>query len=175
MRLDSRWLYLGDTLSAADAAVVVYRAFPGAWFLQHEADTIGPFEDREILRAVRVACTPTIDGCELGSHKLAVSELAPRRRARPGPRWVAVAERDLPPAVTTYDHAALEPVSGCCSTFERLATILPDGSLAWEDFVRSRPAATGRLRSAWNAHPAGSLLFAPSDALELGLTIVDLP
>lgn len=171
--LDSRWLYLGDPVSATEAAVTVYRAFPGAWFLHHDGESIGPFEDRTILRALRVACTPTIDGCELGPHKLAVTELAPRRTATPGPRWVAVTERDLPPSVTAYDHAALEPVEGCCSTFDQMPTIIPDDSLAWEDFMSSRPAVTGRLGAAWNAHPAGSLVFAHEEGL--GLVVVDLP
>ena len=97
MRLDTRWLYLGDTLRASDAGVVVYRAFPGAWFLRHGDENIGPFGDGTILRALRVGCTPTIDGCEKGPHKLSVTDLlAPRRRASPGPRWRESDEAALP-------------------------------------------------------------------------------
>lgn len=175
MRLAERWPCTGDTMPAIECGIAAYRAHPDAWWIVVEHEMIGPFDARSILRAVRVACTPIPDGCERFGSILAVSEFRPRRPLRKGPRWRAFDENELPISVTVYDRAALAPVSGCVTTFDALPQVAWDASNHWQPFLDQRPARGGRLTKAWNAHPAGSLLFAEASGLGAGFTIVDAP
>lgn len=155
--------------------MVLYRAFPNQWWLAHGGFGIGPFDDRTILRASRVACTPTIDGCELVSTKLGVTELSPRRKLERGRRWQELDPTELPASVTAYEREGLEPVSGCCTTFDAMPKVAWCPIDDWQVYLDAPPARSGRLRNGWNAHPAGSIVFAATSWLEDGLVIVDLP
>jgi hypothetical protein len=172
MRPNERWIWLGDTRSAADAGVDVFRAYPGCWFIAYGAEAFGPFDDRLILRATRMACTPCIDGCELGPSQLGARNLSPRRRLQRERSWQVVAEQDLPPSVTAYDRGALEPIKGCCTTFDAMPDVVWGDREGWETYVDDEPDRGGTLRLAWNAHPAGSLVFAKRLPTE-GLVVVD--
>jgi hypothetical protein len=172
--LNERWLWLGEAISPVDAGVAVYEAYRGSWWLTVGGEMIGPFDDRSILRALRVACTPTIDGCERGPTQLGVNGLTPRRPLRRGPRWRPASEEELPASVTTYVREALEPVSGCCSVSDAMPTARWTSAEAWEGYVDEAPSRVGRLTREWNAHPAGCLLLAPASTLDAGFTVVDL-
>jgi hypothetical protein len=174
MRLNERWLWLGDTLSVRDAGVAVFRAHPGSWWIVTGDEMIGTLDDQSILRAARVACTPTIDGCERGPTKLGITELSPRHPLRRGPRWREVSEAELPPSITVYDQRGLAPVSGCCTTSDSMPEVTWSGIEGWQAYLEERPACGGVLAATWNAHPRGSLVFSPSSALTLGFTVVDL-
>ncbi|MCC6751704.1 MAG: hypothetical protein IT371_28890 [Deltaproteobacteria bacterium] len=175
MRLDERWLWLGEAVSARDAGVTIFQAHPGAWWIAVAAEMIGPFGDRCILRAVRVACSPTIDGCERGPAKLGVSELVPRQPLRRGPAWQEHPEAQLPPSVTTYDRRALDPVVGCCTTDDAPPKVTWGEAGGWDEYLDARPARGGALAAGWNAHPPGALIYALGMVLESGFVIVDLP
>lgn len=175
MRLNERWLWLGDKISSTDAGLAIFRAYPGTWWLVNADEMIGPFADQSILRAVRIACTPTIDGCECGPAKLGVKDLLPRRPLEKGPRWLPVHEDKLPPSVTRYDLESLKPVSGCRTTFATLPKVRWEAPSGWEFYIEELPKRGGLLTADWNAHPAGSLLFTQELALESGFTIVDIP
>ena len=45
VRIDERWLWLGDTVSSADAGLTILRAHPGAWWLVVGDEMIGPLAD----------------------------------------------------------------------------------------------------------------------------------
>lgn len=173
MELNERWLCLGEALSTADAGLSVYLAFPGAWWIAIDREMIGPFGDRSILRAVRIACTPTIDGCELGPRKLGVNDLSPRRPLARGPRWRQIFDDQLPSSVTRYDRHGLEPISGCSTIFDAMPNVSWGTVDGWERYLDQRPVRGGSLVSDWNAHPAGSLLFTREPALDGGFTIVE--
>lgn len=175
MQLNERWLCLGETVSPADAGLTIFRAFPGSWWIASGEVMIGPFDDRTILRAVRVACTPTIDGCERGPTKLGVAELSPRRRLQRGPKWQAIGEGELPTSVTAYDCQSLKPVSGCCTTFDALPKVAWGTADKWEAYFEELPTRGGRLASVWNAHPAGSLVFTREFELKAGFVVVEFP
>lgn len=175
MRLNEHWLWLGDPATPAEAGLTIFRAYPGSWWIAVVEEMIGPFEDRSILRAVRVACTPTIDGCELGPNEFGVIELSPRQPLQRGPKWQPVSQDELPQSVTEYDHSALEPVSGCCTTSDAIPQVVWRTTDQWEKYTDESPERSGRLASGWNAHPEGSLLFARGQTLEAGFVIVDLP
>jgi hypothetical protein len=174
VRIDERWLWLGDTLASADAGITILRAYPGAYWIVVGQEMLGAYDDNVILRTVRVACTPTIDGCELGPWKLGIADLGPRRRLNRNPTWVPVREDELPPSTTAYDRERLEPISGCCTRDGSMPKIGWGPIDDWQAYVESAPAHAGRLLARWNAHPAGSLVFADSTALAEGFTIIDL-
>ena len=121
-----------------------------------------------------MACTPCIDGCELGPSQLGVRGLSPRRPFRRERSWQALAETDLPPSVTAYDHDALEPIKGCCTTFDAMPDVAWGNQSGWQTYLDDEPGRGGLLRSAWNAHPVGSLVFASKMPSEW-LVVVDLP
>ena len=175
MHLNDRWIWLGERHPLEETGVAIFRLYPGCWQLAYGSEALGPFEDRSILRAARIACTPCIDGCELGPSQLGIRELSsPRRPLRRGPHWQQFVEGDLPQSVTLYDKAALEPVRGCCTTFEAMPKVVWQSIDGWESYVDSEPVRGGQLRSAWNAHPPGSLLLGGNE-LAVGFAIVDLP
>jgi len=162
-------------VSWADASVTVYRAYPGCWWVTVDGEMLGPFEDRNILRAVRIACTPTIDGCELGPTKLGLVDLAPRRALKRGAKWQQTREDELPPSVTSYDGDALVPVAGCCTVSEDMPKVTWGSLEGWQEHLDARPERAGHLAAAWNAHPKGSLLFTSEPSLEDGFVVTDLP
>ncbi len=160
---NERWIWLGDRVSAVEAGVRIYRAHPGAWWLVVGGEMAGPYDDGSVLRAMRAACTPTMDGCELGPTKPGFAEL-PKIPLQRGPGWSEASEHELPSSATTYSVRALEPVSGCCTTFDTLPRV------HWEEPAR------GRLLSDWNAHPAGSLLVPQEPGTpHAGFTVIDVP
>lgn len=175
MLLNERWLWLGETGSADECGITVFRAHPGAWWIVADGEMIGQLDDRSVLRALRIACTPAIDGCERGPTKLGVADLAPRRPFHRGQHWQSVGENDLPPSVTTYDSKALEPVTGCCTTFDAMPEVAWTSIEGWDAFLEERPARGGRLSAGWNAHPAGCLVFVHGVELESGFVVVDVP
>lgn len=162
-------------MSLDEAGVVVYRAFHGQWWVAQEGSMIGPFGDAAILRASRVACTPTIDGCELGPYQLGIREMSPKVPLRRGPRWQEVSLAQLPPSLTRYDRERLEPVSGCCTRFEAMPEVGWDSVDDWPSRLDPLSGRSGRLRTSWNAHPEGSIIVAPTQTLAEALVIVDLP
>ena len=135
----------------------------------------GPFDDACILRALRIACTPVIDGCEKGPGKSGFVELEKRRPLKPRPKQYERAEDELPPSITAYDEAGLEPAMGCCTTFDAPPRVTWGTTEGWQSFLDSEPAHAGVLRTAWNAHPSGSLVFCNDETTFEGLTVVDLP
>ncbi len=175
MRLNEHWLWLGPRVALSEAGVTVFRAFPGAWWIADGDEMLGAFDDRSILRAVRVACTPTIDGCEKGPHKFGIAELSSRRPLRRGPKWQIVAEADLPDSVTEYDRSALEPVRGCCTVSEAVPKIAESPISAWDQYIAQCPTSGGKLAATWNAHPKGSPVFLRGHSLDTGFVVVDLP
>lgn len=175
MRIDERWLWLGPTLSLEEAGVQVQRAFRDQWWLTHGELVAGPFEDATILRASRVACTPTIDGCELGPHTLGIRSMSSTRTLRRGPRWQELGRAQLPASLTRYDRERLGPVSGCCTSFEAMPEVAWGPIDDWPSPLAPQPGRHGRLRASWNAHPAGSIVVAPGPTLAEALVIVDIP
>ena len=175
MRLNERWIWVGDTSSPADAGITIYVDFPGQWWLARGGELAGPFEDSQILRALRVACTPVMDGCEKGPGKSGFLELAGRRALKPRPRQSARGADDLPPSISIYDQAGLEPVSGCCTRFDSAPPVVWGAMEGWEAFRDQKPAYAGLLSSPWNAHPQGSPVYCEDKTTFSGLTIVDLP
>jgi len=176
MELNERWLWLGDTLPLAESGVTLFRAYPGAWWLSFGSAMVGTFDARTVLRAVRVACTPTIDGCEHGPHKLAVHDLSPRRTVPRRKSWSVVTEPDLPPSITFYDREGLEPISGCKTTFDAFPRVEWEPIAAPAAYAEELTGESGRLLGTWNVHPRGSLIFTSDPAsLESGFAIVDLP
>ena len=134
----------------------------------------GPFDDRCVLRALRVACTPVVDGCERGPAKSGFLELENRRPLKRRPKSYERAESELPPSVTTYDKEDLKPVTGCCTTFDEAPGVAWGTPVGWESFLGSERADGGILVRTWNAHPARSLVFCSDKASFAGLAIVDL-
>jgi hypothetical protein len=175
VRLNERWIWVGDTTSPDDASIVVYADFPGQWWLTRGSEMAGPFDDVCILRALRVACTPVIDGCEKGPGKSGFLELENRRLLKPRPKQYERAEDELPPSITVYDEEGLEPAIGCCTTFDAPPRVTWGTTEGWESFLDSKPAYAGVLKTAWNAHPNGSLVFCNDKTTFAGLTVVDLP
>jgi hypothetical protein len=174
VRLNERWIWVGDTASAKDAGVVVFADFPGQWWLARGAEMVGPLDDRCVLRALRVACTPVIDGCELGPGKSGFLELEKRRPLKARPRHYERAENELPPSVTIYDEEGLEPAIGCCTKFDAPPSVVWGTTGNWESFLESEPAHAGVLEKSWNAHPKGSLVFCDDKTTFAGLAVVDL-
>lgn len=173
MRPDERWLWLGDTLPPADALVAIWRAYPGCYFISHASMTSGPYGDDTVLRAVRVACTPTIDGCEKGPHRLGFAALEDLRPIDRGPKWQEVYVDELPDSTTRYDADALEPVSGCCTTDDskpRVAWQRPQDESVPTEFDHR---VTGILTRSWNAHPQGSVVLANDENLTGAFAVVD--
>jgi hypothetical protein len=174
VRLNQRWIWVGDTTSALDAGVVIYADFPGQWWLAQVSEMAGPFDDRCVLRALRVTCTPVIDGCEKGPAKSGFLELENRRPLKARPKRYERSESVLPPSVTVYDEAGLEPAVGCCTTFDAPPRVVWRTPVGWESLLDREPACGGVLESAWNAHPKGSLVYREDKKTLAGLTVVDL-
>jgi len=174
MRPDERWLWLDDTLPPTDASVTIWRSYPGCYFISHGSMMSGPYDDGTVLRAVRVACTPTIDGCEKGPHRLGFAALEDLRPIERGPKWQQVTIDDLPASTTRYDADSLEPVSGCCTADDSQPRVdwqrTEDGA-AWRE-VDHR--IQGVLTRGWNAHPRGSVVLANDESLTDGFAIVDV-
>ncbi len=175
MRLNERWIWVDETTSAKEAGVVVYMDFPGQWWLARHAEMAGPYDDRCILRALRVACTPVIQGCERGPPKSGFLELEKRRPLKPRPKHFERAEADLPASVTLYDEEGFKPIAGCCTKFDAPPSVAWRATEGWESFLESEPACAGDLKGTWNAHPKGSVVFCDDKKTFTGLTIVDLP
>ena len=172
MQLNERWIWLGERVPPAELGLRIYLAHPGCWWLVTGNEMSGPFDDRSVLRAVRAACTPTLDGCELGPTRPGLAAL-PKQPVRKGPGWTEVSERAVPSSVTVYSAHALQPVTGCCTTFESLPKVSWDESLQPQVYGLA-PARSGRLLADWNAHPTGLLLFAmDEERLDKGFAIVD--
>ncbi len=174
VRLNERWIWVGDTASARDAGVVVYADFPGQWWLARGSEMAGPFDDRCVLRALRVACTPVIDGCEKAPGKSGFLELERRRALKPRPRRCERLESELPPSVTIYDDEGLRPAIGCCTTFDAPPDVAWGTTAGWESFLESEPGHAGVFERTWNAHPKGSLAFCDDKTTFTGLAVVDV-
>ena len=171
MRPDERWLWLDDTLPPTDAFVTIWRAYPGCYFISHGSMMSGPYDDGAVLRAVRVACTPTIDACEKGPHRLGFAALEDLRPIERGPNWQEVAIDDLPASTSLYGRDSLEPVSGCCTTDDSRPTVeWQHGGASTEVDHRIK----GVLTRSWNAHPHGSVVLANDENLTDGFAIVDV-
>ena len=134
----------------------------------------GPFDNSHILRALRVACTPVMDGCEKGPAKSGFLELENRRALKPRPRHYEQAADDLPPNISVYDKEGLEPAVGCCTRFDSPPPVVWGPIDGWESFLDEEPAYAGILKTTWNAHPKDSLVYSKDKTTFLGLTIVDL-
>jgi hypothetical protein len=175
VRLNERWIWVGDTTSADDAGIVIYADFPGQWWLARGSEMAGPFDDRCVLRALRVACTPVIDGCEKGPGKSGFLELEERRPLKSRPKQYERTENELPPSTTVYDEEGLKPAVGCCTTFDAPPRVVWRTTEDWESFLDGgEPAYGGVLDRTWNAHPRGSLVFCGNKTTFAGLAIVDL-
>lgn len=175
MRLGERWIWVGDTTSAEQAGVVVYFDHPGQWWLARDTEMAGPFGDGQILRALRIACTPVIDGCEKGPPKSGFLELENRRAHKARPRQYERAAHELLPSVTAYDAQGLEPAVGCCTRFDALPRVAWGPIAGWDAYRDRAPAHAGVLERSWNAHPRGSLVFCNDEDTLAELTVVDLP
>jgi hypothetical protein len=175
VRLNERWIWVGDTTSSDEAGITVYVDFPGQWWLARGSEMAGPFDDSCILRALRVSCTPVIDGCEKGPGKSGFLELENRRLLKPRPKPYERAEDEVPPSTTAYDEDGLKPAIGCCSIFDAPPRVIWETSEGWESFMDSKPAFAGILEATWNAHPKGSRVFCNDKTTFAGLTVIDLP
>jgi hypothetical protein len=168
--LSERWLFLGPFhKERADELLIRLRG--DEYWLCRGAEALGPFGGRQVVRAYRVALTPVIDGCELGSLQLAFDQLAPTR-----PRWkngLLVAPADLPPSVTMYDAAALAPCRGCCTVFDAPPPVQWEPHLlAPVDLGRSY-AHGGRMTRPWNAHFEGALVFTDDRTMTSELVVIE--
>ena len=175
MRIDERWLWLGETLSPVDASVVIWLSHPGCYFISSGLLMAGPWTETSILRAVRVACTPTLDGCEVGPHRRGFDALEDLRPLHRGPRWQVVTEKELPPSLTRYEPSALEPVSGCCTIDDSVPEVSWSGESTAAVFAPESMPLSGRLSRAWNAHPPTSMVLAHDEGLRQPFVIMDLP
>jgi hypothetical protein len=175
MLLNERWIWIGEPLPFAESGITIFRLYPGSWMLAYGSEALGPFDDRTILRATRIACTPCIDGCELGPPQAGVRALScARRPLRREARWREILLGELPVSVTVYDSVALEPVRGCCTTFAAMPKVGTNADDTWQAHMGSTTARGHHLLATWNAHPAGSVIVAEGD-LEAGFAVVDLP
>jgi hypothetical protein len=168
-------LWLGETRAPADAGVTVWRAHPGSYFVSCGSSMAGPFNDDNVLRVVRIACTPTIDGCEKGPHQLGFSDFDELRPLRRGARWQAVRAAELPPSITRYDPRALEPIAGCCTTDDSTPMVSWTNPPEARAFLQEPMHLSGLLTRPWNAHPQGSLVVASDKSLHEDFAIADLP
>lgn len=170
---NERWAWQDGWGWERDASVTAYRAFANTWFLVRGSEMLGPYGDKEILRMLRIASCPCVDGCQLGPPGLgwyAVGEPRPSRREH---YWVATPQEELPPSVTRYQAEGLEPVGCCCSNFDSWPRLV-SGQPQWELYIEDEPPLWGYLEQSWNAHPAGSLVMT-QEPMERGLTILDWP
>jgi hypothetical protein len=170
VHLDERWPWVRDTISAVELGIDIHREHPKAWWIVVGAEMFGPFDDRAILRAVRIACTPMIDGCSRGPTTFGLYDLEPRRPLRRAPSWQPVRQDELPPSVTTYGPAAVAPPND-----DVLPRVDWSAGEDWTPYLAEAPGCAGRLATRWNVHPAGSLVFSDTPELAGGLVVVDLP
>lgn len=168
-----RWAWHDGWGWGRDTSIEAYRASPNQWFLVRQQEQLGPYGDDLILRMLRLASCPCVDGCQLGPPGLGWRELGQARPGGPLHYWVATPESELPPSQSHYDASGLEPVGCCCSTFDSMPQLM-NGEPLWSLFVKEEPALWGYLRQSWNAHPAGSLVLT-QDPMEHGMCIVDWP
>jgi hypothetical protein len=175
VRLNERWTWTGDTISPDESGIVIWCDWPGHWWLVLGSEMVGPFDDSCILRALRVANTPVIDGCELGPSQLGWFELENRRALSQRRNASVRHQADLPPSTTSYDEEGLAAVVGCCSRFDSPPHVNWNGIDDWQPFRETPPSHAGTLERAWNAHPAGSLVFCDDTETLAGLTLIDLP
>jgi hypothetical protein len=145
VRLNERWIWVGERTSAEDASITVYADFPGQWWLAQGREMAGPFDDSRILRALRVACSPVMDGCEKGPAKSGFLELEDRRALKPRPKQSERAADDLPPSISVYDREVFEPAIGCCTRFDSPPPVVWGPIDAWESFLDEKPAYGGSL------------------------------
>lgn len=126
----------------------------------------GPYDKDTVRRAVAMACTPTIDGCENGPHRLGFAAFDNLQQRERGPGWQEVTLEELPPSTTLYAAAALEPIRGCCTVDEAIPVVDWSGAFEEQRWV-------GRLKNVWNAHPKGSLILSRHKTLEDRFSVVD--
>ena len=172
VQANERYIWFDLWGSPRDESIEAYRAFKGCWFLVRGDEMIGPYQDESILRAYRMAGTLCINGCELGPGMPGWFVLGQARALRRHPKWTRLEEDELPPSLTHYEPCGLEPVGGCCTTFDSWPRLVP-GPPLWSDFTDQEPELWGYLKQSWNAHPAGSLVLT-QDPMELGMSIIDL-
>ena len=175
MLLNKRWIWLDELTCSDELDFAIFRLYPGSWMLAYAQESLGPFDTRQILRAARMACTPCIDGCELGPSQLGARALScARRPLQRKPSWQKVTIRELPVSVTIYERSALDPLRGCCTTFASMPNVAWTNEGPWKVHAELPTARGGNLLAPWNAHPAGSVVVADAD-LVAGFTVVDLP
>jgi hypothetical protein len=175
MCLNERWIWKGDTLRAEEVGVEVYSAYPGSWWIVYDEKMWGPYGDNNILRAVRVSCTPTIDGCELSPPQWGIDAMAPGKPLAKGKRWQQISVHELPPSITKYTRDSLEPVEGCCSRFDSMPRVNWIELTHWKKFIKDRPEREGILDVEWNAHPENAYIFAHGSTLDEGFVIGEMP
>lgn len=147
----------------------------------------GPFHPSDVLRALRLANTNVPDGCERVAWQSGIA-LFERTELPSHPNdWSRLEPAWLTPSVTRYSASDANPDHDetCCAPARdtpridwrksangagaELVTLI--GELH-PDLVLSHH---GSLRREWNAHPAGSLVFAPRPELSAAFLVVDLP
>jgi len=152
--------------------------------LRHAPPTraAGPFERADAVRALRLANVEIPDGCELGPWQDGVGFFPVARLPEPAPDGFPIDPHSLEPSITPYVAEDIEDsgVRGCCAAPSYppkvkwdARRIAPEG--IYVRFPTLRPARVGSLTRMWNAHPSGSLVFAPSGALVGGFFVADLP
>ncbi len=144
MQLDRLWPVAGDTASPRDAGVEVYEEHPDCFWLVRHGEMRGPFDRRSILRALRVACTPLIDGCELGPSKSGFFDLPGPHPFNPRLTQSFRDPSELPESMTRYTASVTSVTKGA------------DGEII--------------LARSWNLHPKGSRVIHEADGT---VTVID--
>ncbi|MBS2034428.1 hypothetical protein JST97_05560 [bacterium] len=173
VRANERWAWNDGYGWERDPSVQAYRAYADHWFLVRGQEMLGPFRDDQILRMLRIASCPCVDGCQLGPPGLGWYAVGRPRQSRKEHYWVMTCEDELPASWTRYEPEDLQPVGCCCSNFDSWP-ILRLGEPLWKLYTSQEPALWGYLKQSWNAHPAGSLVLT-QDPMDLGLSVIDWP
>jgi len=148
----------------------------------------GPFDPNDALRAWRIANVRVPEGCERGPWQWGI------RLFETGPlpdrldAWTRFDPSWLAPSVSRYCAKDFDEVvnEACCAPPQDAPRVAWGTSVAAYEEVELRALAAsrgvesrqlarlGQLERDWNAHPAGSAVFAGTGASD-GLVIVDLP
>jgi hypothetical protein len=152
------------------------------------AGAAGPFRASDILRAYRLANMMVPDGCELGPWQTGIGLFPPATLPGRTDEWDRVDPGWLPPSVSRYSAEDVREDSErlCCAPptdkprLERVPggedpTIADSAALVASLFGAGAFPVAATLSRAWNAHPAGSPVFAEGADLTSVFLVIDVP
>lgn len=165
---------------------------PRFWIRERDvaaAQSVGPLEPEDVLRALRLVNLEVPYGCDImpwedGRHLFTTSLLPDDRLS-----FFVVDPKRLAPSLSPYEASDIDEqtVDSCCAPSKKRPKVRLDyrrGSSdridqAFAAVVERRPelerAQLGVLRRGWNGHPAESLVIAPTGRLESGFFVADIP